>query len=245
MRELDGTLAYCGRMLTLGGASTNDTELAITQRVREGELAEFTLRIRSGRSMYAVEGKRGPGTMLIRRTLDGRMLDESKVGEKILFVETGSMTSHLILGHEAEPGSFRALFFDGTEPATGEWTLQLDSVNAHMLRSPGGDMIVRFDELGYPEVVVRRQGAAVIESRTIDAQAFGGEGLPLPEAKRPLDAPAAPAPQPKRRSLFGPSQTKPVEAGGRPPVQSPPVQSPPKETPAPEGGSGSGTGDGA
>jgi len=237
VREPDGTYAYCGRMRTPGAASYPDSELGITQRIKDGKLTSFAMRIRNGRSMLVIEGQRGPGNLRIMRRFDGKLLDEQKVAEQVAFVEAGSITSHLILGHEAEPGTFRALFFDDADPATGTWELALDATNAHLVRTPGGDVVVRFDERGFPELIVRRQGAAVIEARTTESQTFGGPGLPLPEAKRPREAPTAKTGPSKGESIFG----RPQMPIGRTPIGRTPVgQTPIRKTPIEAGGDKSG-----
>lgn len=192
VRRFDGSLAYCGRLMAPGQATTPDTETTVQQTITQGELSGFEISIKSNGRVVLVKGELVAGKFSIERRLDGQFVENSSVTDKLAFVDAGSVTSALILGYHMKPGRFKVLFFEDYEPARGMWEMRLDSDGAtHLVRTQSGDMKIAFDEKGGVKESLRQAGNTVLLTKSLEADAPDKRGLPMPADKRA--APKKPA----------------------------------------------------
>jgi hypothetical protein len=138
--------------------------------------------------------------------LDGKLISSpAPFREQPVCVDASSVTALLILGQtppddvlpvvELHPG------FDA-EPVN--WSLALDEQGNHRVRTQIGYKAFRLDEVGGIEFGLTKVGSGVIETRKLSVDAFGGAGLPVPDAFRAAAASAA----------TGDDQKAPKSSGG-------------------------------
>jgi hypothetical protein len=80
----------------------------------------------------------------------------------------------------------------GFDPEPVHWRTELDDHGDHQVRTNLGFKAFRLDEQGALEFAMTKQGSGFVRTRKLAASAFGGAGLPLPEAKRRARAASAP-----------------------------------------------------
>lgn len=198
MRRPDQSLVYLGHMFTPGSATTADTDVEISQTIRDGDLAEFSVKITSGVHLVTVTGTLAGGTMNVERRIDGGFVDNTPRRERLAFADVGSATTELILGQRKNTGKFRALYLDDIDPVIGNYEMHVDKAGTHLLRTPTGEMTVKFDAIGAPSESLRQQGRGLLQTRSVSSQAGPGAGLAIPRdkplAKDVANLPATSAP---------------------------------------------------
>jgi hypothetical protein len=206
VRRPDASLAYCGHMLTPGSATTADTDVEIAQTIRDGEVAEFSVKITTGPHHVVVTGTLAGGSLNVERRLDDTFLDNTPRRERLAFVDVGSVTTELILGQRRATGRFRAMYFEDIDPVIGNYEMHVDKEGTHLLKTPTGAMTVKYDALGAPTESLRQQGKGRLETRLISSQAGQGTaGLPVPREKPLVNDAAA---QPVAPGPTSPSKPK-------------------------------------
>ncbi len=206
VRRYDGSLEYCGHLVTPGQASMPDTDTVVRQTIQGGNLVAFEVTSKSGGKEISTKGTLAGGKMNVMRRADGGFVDNVSVVERLAFVDCGSATAWLILGYHKKPGAFHVAFFDDHEPAVGRWEMALDGDGiTHLARTPTGDAVAKFDARGVPTEVRRAKGNAVALTKLLDARVEDGRGLPMPADKKALAG----------------TGTKKPEAGGTPRAREP------------------------
>jgi len=190
VRELDDSLSFVGRRIMPPQATRAGLEVDTTQRVAKGHLEGFEVRVVGGEHEIVVRGMRVAGQWRIERRVDGAHVDTRAAREQLAAVDTGSVTTWMLLAQFQAPGRFPVLRFDeALELEVVPWELALDGEGGHAFKTPAGLVFVGFDEIGAPQAVVEQRGNGAITTRSLEATASGGPGLPIPER------PATPAPQ--------------------------------------------------
>jgi hypothetical protein len=184
VRRPDASLVYCGHMLTPGSATTADADVTISQTIRDGDVAEFSVKIATGPHEVLVTGTEVGGSMNVERRMDGTFFDNTPRRERLAFIDVGSVTTELALGQRRSTGRFRALYFDDIDPVIGNYEMHVDKEGTHLLQTPTGQMKIQFDALGAPSESLRQQGKGHLETRLISSQSpQGTSGLPVPREK--------------------------------------------------------------
>jgi hypothetical protein len=187
VRRPDKSLVYRGHMFTSGSATTADTDVDISQTIVDDELVEFTIEITSAQHAVSITGHQVGGTMNVERRVDGGFVDNTPRRERLAFVDAGSVTTELILGQRRTTGKFRAMYLEDIDPVIGNYEMHVEPTGMHLLRTPTGDVTMKFDAVGALSESMRQEGRGVLQSRSISTQAVATGGLPIPREK-PLAA---------------------------------------------------------
>ncbi len=197
-RTSDGGTVYQGHMLTLGSATTADTEVTFAQTISaEHDLVAFDVDVVTGPRTVTLSGTRSGSTLNIERRINGQFVDGLPVRDRVALVDVGSVSTELVLGHQRGEGSFKVVYFEDFEPAVATWELRLDKDGTHLVRTQAGAIKIRFDAAGAPESALREQGRGILEMKTLSEDASGG-GLPPLPAKRAAPPAAKTAPPAKK-----------------------------------------------
>jgi hypothetical protein len=189
VRRYDGSLVYSGRVLSPGQAALPASELFVQQTIRGGELVAYEARIEVQGRVLTYKGELAGGKMSVERRIDGKFFDNNTVSEKILCVDFGSVTTELVLGYHGRPGEFNALYLEGYEPAHGRYELRVaPDGSTHHVRTASGEMKATFDAIGAPKEVWRQRGTIAARTRSLEAVADDGKGLPTPLDKQTTEA---------------------------------------------------------
>lgn len=184
VRGYDGSLTYCGRMITPGDVTTASTETRLRQTIESGELAEFDLEIVTNGRLYSVHGERTAAKFALTRRMNGEFLDTQHVEGKPMLVDCGSVTALLVMGYHRREGDFGAIFFEDYDPYVGTYKLRLDKGAEHVVRTPTGDLRAMFDATGALLESKREVGVSILQTKSLESRAEDKRGLPMPEDKR-------------------------------------------------------------
>lgn len=186
VKRSDGSLTYLGHMLTLGTATTADTDVEISQTIQNDVLTEFLMSVKSGPRLITVKGTLVGGSLNIERHLDGGFVDNHPVKDRIALVDAGSVTAELILGRHVKDGAiFKVLFFEDFEPAFGPWELHVDPKDGtSLVHTHNGEMTIRYEDNGAASLILRQPGAVIYGTRSLTIESRAAGGLGLPESKR-------------------------------------------------------------
>ena len=168
-------------VITPGSARYSRTELEITQKISGNKLIEFDVRVESGGVVHGLEGMRVGGHMRLRQTLEGGGGRNSSVSQVISLIDAGSVTASLIVARHVKPGTFNSLFFEEIDPAVGPWSVGLGDNNTYLVQTPKGGLYFDLEPNGKLETMRRVEGTTVIETKLLELDLHGGEGLVLPE----------------------------------------------------------------
>jgi len=173
VRSIDGGLYYCARIVSLGTASTADTSVTLQQKLLDNQLVALKLEVQSGPRIVTLEGELAAGTLNLQQRLNGIFQKTIRIRERMLFLDTGSITADLILGQHGQPGSFKALFLEDFEPAKGDYSLQIQPNGERWLEAPLGKRVVEYAADGSVLKVLRQQGNGLLLTRQLEAQVSG------------------------------------------------------------------------
>jgi hypothetical protein len=181
VRLRDGATAYCTRMISPGGATSDATEVELSQTIREGKLESFDLAIRGGGIEVTAKGLLLGGLLQVERRTNGFFQDNNRARKPIELVDIGSALTDILIGQSWKDGRHFALYFEGIDPVESEWAMQIAEDDHRFLVSTGqGPLVSGFDANGAPLFSFRRAGNAHTELRRLDVRTFGGPGLALP-----------------------------------------------------------------
>jgi hypothetical protein len=187
VREIDDTLTFCGSRKLLPTAGNSGAQVDVRQRVSEGALASFEVKVRNTGHEFVVRGSRVAGQWRVERRFDGTFVDIQAARESIEAVDCDSVTTFLLLGHVRSPGPFPVVRFDeGLQMEVVRWDLAFDDDGDHAFRTPGGLKLARFEDYGALKAVVEQVGAGAMQTTLMEVDRHGGEGLPLPASKLEL-----------------------------------------------------------
>lgn len=186
VREVDGTLTFCGRRRLLG-PDGNDRFVAVRQRVRKGALESFDVKVSTQKSELALKGQQVAGAWRVERRANGQFIDIKGARESLAAVDCGSVTTYLLLAHTREAGHFPvARLYEGVELEVVRWDLALDDDGDHKFATPAGWRFAGFEENGALKAVVEQVGQGFEQTTSMEVDAHGGPGLPPPESKLAL-----------------------------------------------------------
>jgi hypothetical protein len=200
VREPDGRVAYCGRIVFARTGEETRRELTIVQHARDGELEEFRVALRQGGRELACEGLWTAQTLRIRRALDGKSARTQSAAKRPVCLDVGSVTSYMLLGQREIPATFPVLVLhEGLEPELVNWSHAVDDEGVHRVRSNTSLSGFVFTEKGGVERLQTVAGQAMLETLPEREDALGGSGLPRPASARraepePDHAPESPPP---------------------------------------------------
>jgi hypothetical protein len=209
-------IAFLGRLVFPSTASEPAREMEISQVTEAGRLVEAEVVARQGDEELGFQGLLVGGTWRMRRMLGGQQIDATSTPAGPAIVDAGSVTSLLVLGQT--PLAERVpvvVLHQALAPESVVWRMELDDRGNHQVRTHVGRIAFRFDDVGAPEKALVAVGTSTVETVLVERDAFGGGGLPLPEAKRArireLRAAEATGPAPE---ATGPDETGAEDPGG-------------------------------
>lgn len=173
VRAIDGGLYYASRVLSFGTASTADTDVTLVQKVLDNQLVELKLEVQSGPRLVTLEGELAAGTLNLQQRLNGVFQKTVRIRERMLFLDTGSVTADLIIGQHGKDGAFKALFLEDFEPAKGEYSLQIQANGERWVDAPLGKRIIEYAADGSVSKVLRQQGNGLLATKGLEAQVSG------------------------------------------------------------------------
>jgi hypothetical protein len=179
VRTMDGGLAWCSRVLTPASIHYGERNLELVQRTRNGSLTGFYLSLETGGHTYTVSGTKIGGIFSVERRLDGVFVDNTAAREPISLVDAGSITAAMLLARRNQSLPTYALTFDDTDPVVSRWQVRFDADGRLTAATDLGGLTAGFEADGRPIFSARIQGNGLIESRVLEATAFGGAGVPL------------------------------------------------------------------
>ncbi|MBK7877499.1 MAG: amidohydrolase family protein [Planctomycetes bacterium] len=193
VRGADGAFTYATHMRTFGGIAKADTDLVLSQTVRDDRLVQFRLTVKSGPLEVVTKGLAVANVFNVERRANGQFVGNVPVKDKLVLVDVGSVLAPLQAAHHAREGNFKALFFDDYEPAVGPWEFRVDDKGTLLLRTHSGFLAASIGADGVPTQVRREQGRGIAE--------FEFAGNELPAGPWPIPAenriPSKPAAQPR------------------------------------------------
>ncbi len=204
VRETDGALSIVGRMVQPVAAGQPETRVETAQRIVNGRLQSFVVRLSQGENSLVARAVEVGGTMRVERRLNGEFVATQSTERSLtlwcLDPLVDSVTSALVLGQLADPGE-QVVFMAGPqlEPVLDLWAVLDDEEGARWVRFADGFKAIEFDERGFPRRISRRFGAgtgqassAVTISTLVPGseRTFGGPGWPAKTVFRPATADA-------------------------------------------------------
>jgi hypothetical protein len=203
VREPDGVLAFCGRVVTPPDADFQGSDMNVIQRVRDGRLAGFQLALRQAGSELLLTGIWAGERFNLERRLDGAFIDSKRAMERVVGIDAGTITTAMVLGHLDRSGSMPALkLHEEFEPEVVTWQLEVAPGGVHLLRMSAGGMGFDFEPSGAIRALKQQINGQEVSLQRLELTTFGGPGLPV-LAKQPTlepnpdagsEAPAPPAP---------------------------------------------------
>lgn len=188
----DGRTAYCTRLETPPTATGPPTEIHLVQRIKDGLLESFDLRVRGPSHELTVEGIRIGGLMNIERRIDGSFLDNQRAREALALVDVHSVLGDVIAARHFPEGPSFALSFEGFDPVVDRWQMQAPGEDGRVqIGIADGWLVSGLDERGVPAFSIRRSGDAQTDAHV---EGVEGEGLRLPPERVYHPAPEAAAP---------------------------------------------------
>jgi hypothetical protein len=219
VREPDGHVAFCTRIVIPGGQATETTVLELSQRFLDRRMQSFDLSFRFGQPKpdapaqeMTIRGLLIGVSMNVERRIGGVFLDNQRAGKVIDVIDVGRALTEIIMGQYWEDGLHYGLYFADLTPVESQWALKIDEQDHRFLvRTPQGPMVFGLDEQGVPVFSAKRLGSASRELRAIDVQVHDGPGLTLAASRRfePPEAPPEPEPpeQPAQDAEDDPMET--------------------------------------
>ena len=203
VRMADGTLAFCGRVVTPSEGGFRGTDMNVVQKVKDGALVEFELTLGQGADELVCTGVWTAERFQISRRLNNVFIDNKRSPEHAVTVDVGSITSALVVAHLEQPGYFPVIkMHESFEGEVVGWELGTAEGNLHLLRTSTGGLVAGFDAKGAPVRHDMRNAEFVSQIEVLESTSFGGPGLPVPT--KPVTIP----------SQGGNGGTPPEDGGG-------------------------------
>lgn len=181
VRMDDGTLAFCGRVVTPSEGGFRGTDMNVVQKVKDGELVEFELTLGQGADELICTGVWTAERFQISRRLNNVFIDNKRSSERVVTVDVGSITSALVVAHLEEPGYFPVIkMHESFEAEVVGWELGVADENLHLVRTSTGGLVAGFDAKGAPIRHDMRSAEFVSQIEVLESTSFGGPGLPVP-----------------------------------------------------------------
>ncbi|MFO1009862.1 MAG: hypothetical protein U1F29_07340 [Planctomycetota bacterium] len=193
VRGTDGAVTYATHLRTFGGIAKADTDVALTQTVRDGRVAAFELTVKSGVLEVVTKGVLVGNVLNVERRANGQFVGNVPVKDKVVLVDVGSVLAAFQVAHDAREGTFKALFFDDYEPAVGPWELRVDEKRTLLTRTQSGFLAATLGDDGALTDLKREQGRGVADFDATSGELPSG-AWPVPEENR---VPSKPAAQPR------------------------------------------------
>lgn len=192
VRESDGAIAYCGRIVTVGDGAFLDTDLSVIQRTRDGLLDSIFLKLEQGPDILTMKGSWAGERFHLERRLNGVFIDNNQTPERPVTIEVGSITSLLVLGHYEKTGRFPVIFFhEGFDAEVIGWELGIAEELVHFVKTQRGILGFGFNKDGglanwKTQTGDPQSNARVTEVETIflEETTFGGPGFPILATKK-------------------------------------------------------------
>lgn len=189
VREPDGTIAFCGRVITPPDETFIGSDLNVIQRVRDGRLTGFQVALNQVETELMMTGLWAGERFNLERRLDSVFVDTKRATERFVTIDVGSVTSAMVLGHLERTGSMPALkLHEDFEPEVVTWQLEIAPSLVHLVRTSTGGMGFDFDEHGAVKNLKLQLGGQELDLQSLEMTTFGGPGLPVP-AKAPTLSP--------------------------------------------------------
>lgn len=181
-READGSLLLVGRMLRPAQGELTASELQIQQRLLNGRLTAFSVRLLADEQEVNVIGSLVGERMQLRREHNGVHLATENTDQVLHALSLGSLggsvTTAIALGQRERQGRLWVLALGSLfEPGVMEWEL-VDQPDGRLVRTHSGGMVVEFDEDGTPLGWAQEVGRGQLATLSREATNFGGPGLP-------------------------------------------------------------------
>jgi hypothetical protein len=197
VREPDGGLAYCGRLVTPSDGSFRGTDMNIVQHVKDGALVAFELTLLQGADRLICKGNWVAERFQIERRLNNVFVDNRRTDERAVTLDVGSITSALVLGQRTKNGVMPVLkMHESFEPEVVAWQMEFAEEGMHLVRTSTGGLVFGFDAKGAPTRHDMRSKEFVSMIKILESSSLGGPGWPTPA--KPITLSSDPAPeQPK------------------------------------------------
>jgi hypothetical protein len=233
VRETDGAISVVGRMVQPVAAGQPETQVETAQRVVNGRLHSFVVRLSQGENSLVARGVEVGGMMRVERKLNGEYVANQSTEQALALWSldplVDSVTSALVLGQIEEPGE-QVVFMAGPqlEPVLDVWAMLDDEEGARWVRFADGFLAIEFDERGFPQRISRRFGAGTDQASSAvtistlvpgSERTFGGPGWPAKAVYRPADGEeqsveaGAPAGDPPAPDAGSPTDEAPETTG--------------------------------
>mgnify|MGYP003861497787 CR=1 FL=1 len=188
-REEDGALLFVGRVLRPAQGDVAASEIQVQQRLVEGRLAAFSVRLLAEGQEVSIVGALVGERLQMRREHNGVHIATENTDQPIVALSLGSLggtaTTPLVLGQRARQGRLWTLVLGALfEPAALQWEI-VDQPSGRLVRTHSGGMIIEFEKNGALSGWAQEVGRSQLATLPRDATAFGGPGL------LPLHDPAA------------------------------------------------------
>ena len=185
VRLPDDKLAFVGRVVYARHSNEGPSEMLVTQTTEGGKLVSAEVVLQRGDAALRFEGMWTAASWRMRRSAGSEVLGVKSTLERPFVVDVGSVTTQLVLGQVGFLDRFPILTLHaGLVPETAIWSMELDDLGQHQVRTHKGRLAFRFDDVGAPELGLEVVGQRVVETRLLERAAFGGPGLLLPEEVR-------------------------------------------------------------
>lgn len=192
VREPDGGISYCSRIVTEGNGAFLDTDLSVVQRTRDGKLDSIFLKLEQGPDILVLKGNWAGERFHLERRLNGVFVDKSQTPERPVTIEVGSITSLLLLGQTERTGNMPVIFFhEGFDAEVIGWELQIAEQMIHFVRTQRSLMGFAFTPKGgitswktETGDLTTSQNIMRIDTKVLEESAFGGPGMPMLATKK-------------------------------------------------------------
>ncbi len=182
VREVDGTLTFCGQRRAPGGVGRPEILINVRQRVRKNKLDSFELRAKAQGRELVVKGLREGEQWRVERRLDGGFIDLQAAREELAAIDCDSVTTPMLLAMTAKPGPLAIVrFHEGLELEVVRWDLAINEAGDHGFRTPTGLKRCAFDVSGAVRVLVDQIGSGQAQTTLLEFDTHGGTGLDLPK----------------------------------------------------------------
>lgn len=202
VREVDGTLTFCGQRRVPERVSQPEILINVRQRVRKARLDSFEVRAKAQGRELVVRGVKAGEQWRVERRLDGEFVDLNAAREDLAAIDCDSITTPMLLALTRKPGAFPVMrFHEGLELEVVRWDLAVNPDGDHGFRTPSGMKLCALDASGAVKVLVEQLGAGEAQTTLLELDVHGGPGLGLPEetlAKLRAAAERAAKPQEQR-----------------------------------------------
>lgn len=181
VREPEGELSFCGRIVTPSDGSFRGTDMNVVQRTKNGELVEFELTLKQGADILYCNGVWVGERFQIQRKLNGTFIDNRRTDDHAVTIDIGSITSALVLGQHKRAGLIPVIkLHESFEAEVVGWEVGIAKENVHLVRTSTGGLVFGFDSKGGPVRHDMRSQDFISVIKVLEQTAFGGPGLPVP-----------------------------------------------------------------